>query len=99
MNSYLQRAWSDYISDITIADIDTVIIETQEMDDEHGAFWVGVNDEEYILEVDKFLDMVLTVDDDETHFKAKNWEEVRYLYEVLLASDFEILVSHFKNES
>jgi hypothetical protein len=97
MNIYLQRAWSDHITDITIADIDTVIIETQEMDDEHGAFWVGVNDEEYILETDKFLDMVLIVDDEETRFKAKNWEEVRYFYELLLAGRYEILVSYFKN--
>jgi hypothetical protein len=97
MNSYLQRAWSDYINDITMADIDVVMIETREMDDEHGAFWVGVNDEEYVLQADKFLNMTLMFDDKETHIKAKDWREVRYLYELLLAGDYNMVVSRFEN--
>lgn len=52
MTKYLQRAWSDYEDDIDIGNVRKAIVETQAMDDEHGAFWVGTEEEDYILETD-----------------------------------------------
>ncbi len=47
--SYLQRAWSDNIENISLEDVKTAIQEIIHMDDEHSAFWVGIGDnEEYV---------------------------------------------------
>jgi len=88
MTKYLQRAWSDYEDDIDIENVQKAIVETQAMDDEHGAFWVGTEEEEYILETDKSLKMICIVNNQEIKYQAKSWNEVRAIYELLLKEDF-----------
>ena len=64
MENYLQRAWSDVQENVAIDDIKDAIVEIQEMDDEHGVFWVSIGDEEEaILEVDKDINMIATIND------------------------------------
>ena len=91
MIKYLQKAWGDSIDDVSMPDIITAIAETQQMDDEHGAFWVGTEEEEIILETNKWLQMICVVENTELSYKAANWQEVEELYQLLLNEDFEAL--------
>ena len=93
MRKYLQRAWSDSEDDISIKDVLIAIAETKEMDDEHGAFWVGTDEEEYILETDKSLKMICVINGESLNYQAKNWEEVEKLYDLLLKEDFAALIN------
>lgn len=89
--SYLQRAWSDYIENISIDNVKTAIQETIQMDDEHGAFWVGIGDnEECVLETHKNL-MVIGIFEQGPEIKKQfnNWQEIENLYEILLGGDFD----------
>lgn len=92
MTKYLQRAWSDYEDDIDIENVRKVIAETQAMDDEHGAFWVGTEEEEYIWETDKSLNMICVTHNQEIRYLAKSWNEVEAIYELLLKDDFAGLI-------
>jgi hypothetical protein len=93
MENYLQRAWSDALDNVGIDEIKEVITELQDMDDEHGAFWVSVvEEEETILEVDKNMKMVAIFSGDVENpviKKVNTWDEVLSLYELLLEEDFD----------
>jgi len=55
----LQKAWSNALHDVTMADIRKAIAEIQRMGEDHGAFWIGiVEDEETILEAHKDLTLI-----------------------------------------
>ena len=57
--TYLQKAWSNTLHDVTMTDIRKAIAEIQRMDEEHGAFWIGiVEDEETIVEAHKDLTLI-----------------------------------------
>jgi len=93
MTKYLQRAWSDSEDDIDIENVRKAIAEIQSMDDEHGAFWVGTEDENYVLEIGRSLKMSCIVNDQEIKYQAKSWEEVENVYELLLKEDFSDLIN------
>jgi len=93
---YLQRAWSDGEDDIEMKNVLTAIAEIKEMDDEHGAFWVGTEDEEYVLETDKSLKMICVIDGKQINYQASDWQEVEKLYQLLLNEDFNALVEAIK---
>lgn len=95
VESYLEKGWGDSVDNPKIADIEIAIKETQKMDDEHGAFWVGVfseDDKEVVLEVSKNLGQTLILDPEnlnpetfnEKKNQAKNWKEVLENYRLLL---------------
>ena len=98
--NYLQRAWSDSIESISIDEVKKAISEVQEIDDEHGAFWVGIwDEEEYILEADKNLNLIGvfgTESGEQVKFKAKNWKEVEELFELFLDGQLETVKSRMQ---
>ncbi|QEC75515.1 hypothetical protein [Mucilaginibacter ginsenosidivorax] len=96
MMKYLQRAWSDGEDDIEMKNVLAAIAEIKEMDDEHGAFWVGTEDEEYVLETDKSLKMICVIDGKQINYQANDWQEVERLYQLLLKEDFNALVEAIK---
>lgn len=88
--TYLQKAWGEGLDSVTIEDVRQAISETIEMDDEHGAFWVGiVEDEEIILEAQKDLFITLIYEDN-LAIKAKltDWTEIEEVYKLFLEKDF-----------
>ncbi|WP_114936561.1 hypothetical protein [Mucilaginibacter endophyticus] len=93
MTKYLQRAWSDYEDDIDMEDVRKAIAQIQSMDGEHGAFWVGTEEEDYVLEIDKSLKMICIVNDQGIKYQAKSWKEVEDIYELLLKEDFSNLIN------
>lgn len=95
MENYLQRAWSDVQENVAIEDIKDAIAEIQEMDDEHGVFWLSIgDDEENILEIDKEMKMIAIFSDDPEHpisKKFNTWEHALCAFEILLKGDLESL--------
>jgi len=84
--------------DITVNDIKKAIIDVQEMDDEHGAFWVSIGSDtaDSCLEVHKELGVSLTLDmelDEYFDYRAKNWQEVEELFVLFLEQKIDELIS------
>lgn len=89
--TYLQTAWGDTIEHpVNIIDVKNAIAQFQEVDNEHGAFWVGiVRNSEYILEASKDRSVIAVIDDEEFRVALATWEEITTLYELFLAMRFE----------
>jgi hypothetical protein len=96
MPTYLQKAWTDSIDDVNIDDIRTAIAETREMDADHATFWVGTQEEEYILETEQNLDMVAVINGEAAKYRATDWEEVEYLYKLMLNEEYHLLIDYIK---
>ncbi|WP_293309523.1 hypothetical protein [Pedobacter sp. UBA5917] len=96
--NYLQRAWSDAMDNVNIEDIKLAIRELKEMDDEHGAIWVGViKNDENVIEVEKDLTAYIHFEEQETiSTKLNSWEEVIELYKLLLDQKFDDIISFVK---
>lgn len=91
MESYLQKAWGESIDNVNLDDVKLAIQETIAMDQEHGAFWVGlVEDEENVLETNQSLS-VTAVFADGCILKKQfgNWGEIERLYKTFLTGDFD----------
>lgn len=58
-NIWIEKGWGDSVENATFDDIKSAIEETIRMDEEHGAFWVGHMENEFVLEVHKNLDLFL----------------------------------------
>lgn len=95
IESFLEKAWGDSVENPASQDVKVAILETKKMDDEHGAFWVGVfgeNDEEIVLEVDNNLrtTLLLNPESNEAISKfAESWDQVIEHFENLLNGDIE----------
>lgn len=101
IENYLQKAWTDHIANITIQDVKQAIAEVRGMDDEHGAFWVGVcNPDSNVLECHKDL-MVIAIfarePDIEINAQIKDWGQMEKLYELFLNQDFETVKTIIEN--
>ena len=100
--NYIQKAGGDSVENVNISDIRKAILELPKMDDEHGAFWVGVfgpEIDEVILEVHKDLTLICNFDgtrESELKIVAENWIEVESNYELLLKGDLTELKKRMK---
>jgi hypothetical protein len=93
---WIEKAWGDHVNNATMDDIRVAIKETIKMDDEHGAFWVGHDDSENVLEVHKDLEIFYVFNenlDDQLKAKLNSWQEVEYLYEQFLGDNAEQIKS------
>jgi hypothetical protein len=92
MENYIQYAGGYQKDDIDENDNKKAIADIQQMDDEHGAFWVAVTaDDENVIEVNRDLSLTAIFDGTETKYKADNWKEVEELYNLLLAGEFDLI--------
>jgi len=103
METYLQTAWGDQWDDVTIDIIKTVIEGIKRMDDEHGAFWViVVNDDENVLEVHNDLELFGVFEDEpgiQYKGRGKDWNDIEALFQTFLANNIEIVKTQLKRES
>ena len=91
--NYIQYAEGYNKDNIDFTDIEKAIIEIQESDDEHGAFWVSViTDDENIIETDKNLNLAIVFEGNQSNYKAKDWVEVKEFYKLLLDENFEEII-------
>lgn len=86
--SYLQTL-SGYSVDENVSIADVIhAIDIIAMDDEHGAFWVGMGgEEEYVLEAQKNLNVIAIFEGSECRKQFDNWDEIKILYQHFLHRD------------
>ncbi len=90
--NYIQYADGYQKDNIGEADIEKAIQDIQQMDDEHGAFWVSVTtNDENVIEVNKDLSISVIFEGIETKYQATDWNEVKELYDLLLLERFDEL--------
>lgn len=89
---WIENAWGDSVDNATIDDIKVAIQETLKMDDEHGAFWVGNNDNEFVMEIHKDLKLFFATNDksdEQITTKLHSWAEVEKFYQLFLDNRYE----------
>ncbi len=99
--SYIQYAAGYNKDNITEEDLDKALKDLIDMDDEHGAFWVGVygaNTDEMVLEIHKNLTLFgYFGEDDKFKIKLKNIELVKAYFDLLLNGKINELKEKLKN--
>lgn len=96
-NIWIEKDWGDSVENAIFDDIKTAIAETVQMDEEHGAFWVGHMENEFVLEVHKNFDLFFVYgenQDEQIQTKLDNWDDVQHFFQLYFDSEFERL----KNE-
>ncbi len=91
-NFYIEKAWGDSVDNATMDDIKIAIQETVKMDDEHGAFWVGNMDNEFVMEIHKDLKLFFTTNDnleDQLSTNITSWTEAERFYKLFLDNEYE----------
>lgn len=98
IENYIQYLSGYNKDNIILSDVEEAIIEIQKSDDEHGAFWVSVitEEEENVIETDKYLNLAIVFEGIQTNYEAKNWIEVKELYHLLLSKKFELIKQRIK---
>lgn len=95
--NYIQYLAGFNKENINFSDIEKAISDILITDDEHGAFWVSVyKEEEYVIETDKFLNVEVVFNDHQINYKAKNWKEIKELYQLLLDKNFDNILQIVK---
>lgn len=95
--NYIQYAGGYNKDNIDFRDIEKAINKIQQLDDEHGAFWVSViTDDENVIEVDKYLNLAFIFHGDQVNYQAKDWLEVKEFYKLLLTENFEEIKQKIK---
>lgn len=94
---WIEKGWGESVDNATIEDSNVAIEEIIKIDKEHGAFWVGHTDIEYVLEIHKDLNLFFIYgenQDKKIQLKFVNWDECRHLLEMYFSMHF----SAIKNE-
>ncbi|AZA83742.1 hypothetical protein C1637_14125 [Chryseobacterium lactis] len=95
--NYIQYADGYQKDNIDEKDIVKAISDIQLMDEEHGAFWVSViTDDENVIEVNKDLSLFVIFKGQQTQYQAKDWNEVKELYKLLLMEKFDVIAEIVK---
>ncbi|MCD9616050.1 hypothetical protein [Chryseobacterium gleum] len=95
--NYIQYAGGYQKDNIDEKDIVQAISDIQLVDDEHGAFWVSViTDDENVIEVNKDLSLFVIFEGQQTQYQAKDWNEVKELYKLLLMEKFDVIAEIVK---
>lgn len=96
--NYIQYANGYQKDNIDESDIIKAISDIQLVDEEHGAFWVSViNDDENVIEVNKDLSLFVIFEEQEMKYQAKDWNEITELLKLLLVKKFDIISERVKN--
>lgn len=96
-DSYIQNAAGYDKENVTIEDIDKAIKDIQEMDEEHGAFWISIlmdNDEEYVIEVNKRQKVsVIYGEKIDIQYDSKDWNEVKHILKLHIDKKFDDIMT------
>lgn len=99
MEFWIEKGWGDSVENVTILDIYKVIEEIIKIDEEHGFFWIGYTDEEYVLKISKDLSLVFIYGknlDKQLRVELNNWEEVKHFIWLYFSKDFLTLQNEIK---
>ncbi|MEQ8473165.1 MAG: hypothetical protein RIC35_18360 [Marinoscillum sp.] len=92
--SYIQCADGFDKDDITLEDVDRALKALQNMDDEHGAFWVsvyGAETEEMVLEIYKSLKLFGNFGNKSLAIQLTSFEKSKPYFNLLLAGEIDKL--------
>jgi hypothetical protein len=93
IQSYIQYAAGYSKEYVAKLDVQKAIKDIQQMDEEHGAFWISVFTEgENVIEIEKSLAISAILEPEynkEIKYKAHDWKEVENLLILLLNKKFE----------
>ena len=90
--SYIQYLAGYQKDNVDLNDIKKAIADIQEMDDEHGAFWVSViTDDENVIEVNKGKKLSVIFQGVEFTYRANGWDEVEEFFTLLINEEFEVI--------
>jgi len=96
-DSYIQYAAGYDKENVTIKDIDKAIKDVQEMDEEHGAFWISIlmdNDEEYVIEVNKRQKVsVMYGEKIDIQYDSQDWNEVKHILKLHIDKKFDDIIT------
>jgi hypothetical protein len=99
-DSYIQYLAGYNKENVTNENIDKAIKDVQEMDDEHGAFWISMleeNGEEYVIEVNKRLNVsVMYGEKIDIQYKSQDWDEVKLILKLHIDRKFDEIISIVK---
>lgn len=102
METYLQTAWGDQWDNVTMDIVRTAIDGLKKMDEEHGAFWVGlIKNDENVLEVHKDLGLFGVFEDEpgmQYRGQGKDWVEIEVLFQNFLADKMNELKTRLNRE-
>ncbi len=86
--TYLATAWGDSVDNVVIKDIKHAIADTLKTDDEHGAFWVIIiNENEFVLEAHRDMTVIGSFagdPKDDISMKCSTWSQVEDLFATFL---------------
>lgn len=88
---WIEKGWGDHVENATMSDVLIAITETINMDDEHGAFWMGHNENVNVLEVHKDLTAFYifgTTPNEQVKTSLASWEEAENLFQTFLEEDY-----------
>ena len=89
---WIEKAWGDQVENATMDDLRNAIRETINMDEEHGAFWVGHYENENVLEVHKNMEIFYVFSDnlnEQLRAKLNSWKDVEFLYQQFFDDNYD----------
>lgn len=99
--SYIQYAAGYDKDNISKSDIEKALNDLTEMDDEHGAFWIGVysaDTEEFVIEFHKSLTLFGNFGEDENYkIKLDKIESAKEYFFLFLNGEIDELREKLKN--
>ncbi len=93
-NIWIEKGWGDSIENAAFNDIEAAIEETIQMDEEHGSFWVGHMENEFVLEVHKSFDLYFLYSENQNeqmHTKLESWEDIKHFFKLYFDGNFDQL--------
>ena len=100
--NYIQYLGGYSKNNISMQDVNSALGDLQNMDEEHGAFWVSViKKEENVLETHKDLSVIGVFEEDLNRQYKKQCEslyEIERLYSLLLKEDFIQLKEYLESK-
>ncbi|CAG5080942.1 hypothetical protein [Parvicella tangerina] len=99
--SYIQYAAGYDKDNISKSDIEKALNDLTEMDDEHGAFWIGIygaDTEEFVIEFHKSLTLFGNFGEEENYkIKLDEIESAKEFFFLLLNGEIDELREKLKN--
>lgn len=95
--AYLQKAWTDPIDNPSLSDVQMALTEVQKMDGEHGAFWMGTDEEDIVLEVQRDMKMTLILSGEICReSKCASWKQAEELYRRFVNGEYDKVKEEFE---
>lgn len=95
-DSYIQYAGGYNKEDVNSNDIAKALEDITKMDEEHGAFWISMlneEEEEMIIEINKDLNLSLIFGEEEFQYQSQNFEETESILKLHIDKEFEKIKS------